>query len=96
MLPPIWKTRQLDSETRGVTYNASFNKRPLTHGQKALFLAASLQPHAFIVAQRIGNYGDRPLKLGVKFRGQTLRNIVFSMGTGPSEVGAANNFRESC
>ena len=31
-----------------------------------------------------------------KFWGQTLRNAVFSMGTDPSEVGAANNFLESC
>ena len=31
-----------------------------------------------------------------KLWGQTLRNTVFSMGTGPSEVGKTNNFRESC
>ena len=53
-------------------------------------------------------FGDRPCKVPVevlgtdpekrllKFWGQTLRNTVFSMGTDPSKVGAANNFRESC
>ena len=32
----------------------------------------------------------------LRFWGQTLRNAVFSMGTGPSKVGAANNFWEIC
>ena len=37
-----------------------------------------------------------PAKCLLKFWGQTLRNAVFSMGTDPSKVGMANNFRESC
>ena len=32
----------------------------------------------------------------LKFWGLALRNDAFSMGTVPSKVGAANNFRGSC
>ena len=85
------------SVSMGTDLNAgdvSFGDRPFVFGDRpykmSVFFGDRPCEEAFF------SKGTDPAKCLLKSWGQTLRNTVFSMGTGPSEVATANNFRESC
>ena len=69
--------------------DVSFGDRPFVFGDRPFIFGN--RPYKMSVF-----FGDRPCEEAFILRGQTLRNAVFSMGTDPSKVGEANNFRESC